>query len=200
MQTDLERRDAECDKRLQELEQRQRDVEQSQREWEDRNREIQQAFALFQEKSERLDEEFEQLRRDREDLADQRAQLIHERARLEQFASEQAEQYALMSVIEEQEQDRRDREVSIVGDDSPADEEVIYDDVVLGGQFEHVNPALLGEEGRPSRSRANAAGTPAPVDTRVPVDPVADQAYDELVDRLVQFNYSKKKKWYAFWR
>jgi hypothetical protein len=74
-----------------------------------------------------------------------------------------------------------------------------FDVPVMGQQFENVDPVLLGEP-KPSASAAATLAEPrkaAP--ERVPVDPVADEVYEELVDRLVQFNYSKNKRWYKFW-
>ena len=72
---------------------------------------------------------------------------------------------------------------------------------VMGTQFEQVDPVLLGEPRTPSGSDSASPATgvpPRPVE-RIPVDPAADAAYDQLVDRLVQFQQSQKRKWFKFW-
>ncbi len=121
-----------------------------------------------------------------------------ERERLEEFALEQTEQFAHL-------ERQRDAESEVVLA-APEVEEVIempgYREPVMGEQFEHVDPVLLGEP-KQKQSAASAASTVAEekriAPERVPVDPAADEAYEELVDRLVQFNYSKKKRWFKFW-
>ncbi len=69
---------------------------------------------------------------------------------------------------------------------------------VMGQQFEDVDPVLLGEEKPEAASSGSARRHPLP--EPVPADPAADEAYEELVDRLVRFNHSQKKKWYQFWK
>ena len=71
----------------------------------------------------------------------------------------------------------------------------------MGQQFENVDPVLLGEPKAAAASGAadSLAAARKAAAERIPIDPVADEAYEELVDRLVQFNYSKKKRWYKFW-
>lgn len=70
----------------------------------------------------------------------------------------------------------------------------------MGQQFEHVDPVLLGEyrSAAAEASRQTNGEPPRPVE-RIPVDPAADAAYDDLVDRLVQFQRSQKRKWYKLW-
>ncbi len=72
---------------------------------------------------------------------------------------------------------------------------------VMGTQFEQVDPVLLGEPRTPAGadSESTAAGVPPRPVERIPVDPAADAAYDQLVDRLVQFQQSQKRKWFKFW-
>jgi chromosome segregation ATPase len=72
---------------------------------------------------------------------------------------------------------------------------------VMGTQFEQVDPVLLGEPRTPAGadSESTAAGIPPRPVERIPVDPAADAAYDQLVDRLVQFQQSQKRKWFKFW-
>ncbi len=77
----------------------------------------------------------------------------------------------------------------------PQEAEELEGRAVMGQQFENVDPLLLGEEngtGKGSKKKQ--------IQERVPVDPAADEAYEELVDRLVQFNYSNRKKWFQFWK
>ena len=149
-------------------------------------------------KLQRLEEQANLVRVDREKLAKERRALNTERERLEEFALEQTEQFAHL-------ERQRDAESEVVLA-APEVEEVIempgYREPVMGEQFEHVDPVLLGEP-KQKQSAASAASTVAEekkiAPERVPVDPAADEAYEELVDRLVQFNYSKKKRWYKFW-
>ncbi len=156
-------------------------------------------------KLQRLAEQTARCQADRDELTQARRTLDAERARLEEFAVEQSEQLARME---------REREwgpaVALPGPDAEeeaeeeAEESIVsgaFDVPVMGQQFENVDPVLLGEP-HPSASAAAAATLAEPkkaAPERIPVDPAADEAYEELVDRLVQFNYSKKKRWYKFW-
>lgn len=83
------------------------------------------------------------------------------------------------------------------------DSEAIAEGTVsdMGQQFEQVDPVLLGEPRTPANPETADDGSnapPRPVE-RIPVDPAADAAYDQLVDRLVQFQQSQKRKWFKFW-
>jgi hypothetical protein len=129
--------------------------------------------------------------------AKERRSLGTERERLEEFAVEQSEQLA-----------RPNARRSGVGGDvalPDAEDEVempAFKVPVMGEQFENVDPVLLGEPKQtPSATAATftVAADKKVAPERIPVDPAADEAYEELVDRLVQFNYSKKKRWYKFW-
>lgn len=123
---------------------------------------------------------------ERDELTQQRRDVEAQRAQLEELAIEQSEQLARIERETAEEQD------------AVAVESGTVDEPVMGQSFEHVDPVLLGE---PSLSAATArdAGDPRAAYDPMPVDPAADEAYEKLVDRLVQFNYSKKKPWYKFW-
>ena len=160
---------------------------------------------------------------DREELTAQRRSLDAERARLEEFAIEQSQQVARMEreqpgkpavVLHDPEIDsdipvESAAAVKRAAEPAPATEEVAEPAsiatspaaAIMGQQFENVDPVLLGEPRASASAGTNppAAEAQRPVAERIPIDPVADEAYEELVDRLVQFNYSKKKQWYKFW-